>query len=51
MNCLRRDASAVKFAVSNSFGDVGKMHRRAVGVQNNVNFIANVLWVNGWPFG
>ena len=51
VDSLDGNVFASKIGVADSLRDIRKMHRFFMFFENDVYFVANVFWVNGWPFG
>ena len=49
VDCLGGDIFALEVAIFDVPGDVAKVHWLTVVGQNDIDFVANVLWVDGWP--
>ena len=49
MNSLSGDVLALEVAVTDGGGDLTKVEWLAVVPQDQVDLVADVLWVNGWP--
>ena len=50
VDCLGGDIFSFEVAVFDSVGNFSKVHWLAVFGQNHVDFVADVLWVDGRPF-
>ena len=51
VNSLSSNVLAPEIRGGNGLRDVGKMHRRAVPRENNVDLVADILGVDSRPFG
>ena len=50
VNCLRGNILALEIACFNRFSDFREMQRFAIAYENNVDFVADILRINGRPF-
>ena len=50
MNRLSRDIFALEVTFLDTFSDIAEVHRFTVIGQNDIDFVANILWINSRPF-
>ena len=47
MNCLRGNILAFEIACFNRFSDFREMQRFAITYEDNVDFVADIFWIDG----
>ena len=50
MNRLRGNILALEVACFNRFSNFREMQRFAITYEDNVDFVADILRIDGWPF-
>ncbi len=49
MNCLGCNIFSLELRSFDSLGNLVKVHRLLVVMEDYINLVANVLWIDHWP--